>query len=214
MKAKQASKGIVLSAPDATIEAKAKNLKLPVTIDPALPLAYEKVLFVEPGTAVPWDLLPAAWHFLERWDAAVPLWRYGTNASEVGTSEERKRTKAIVRDLRVPLHACELLFVRRNEAGQALMDAFGEEMTNSPERRLAFLRAYYRVKPRCCVLPRSWLAEASKQTAALFAPSRKRPKGSRLVQVEVAPGQFVKCRPGDEEKVVEQYAQRQPRRRR
>ena len=62
-------KGIVLSGPDKGIEAKAKNLGLGVTIDPELPMAFPKTLFVEPGTRVPWDLLSAAWHFLERWDA-------------------------------------------------------------------------------------------------------------------------------------------------
>jgi len=231
----KSDRGIVLSGPDKTIEARAKGLKLAVTVDPDLPLAYKKTLFVQPGTGVPWDLLPAAWHFLERWDAAVPLWRYGKTAEDVGTKAERKRTRAVVRDLRVLLHSVELLFVRDNEAGRALVEAYREEAPpQSPPSdggegrgvnlRLAFLRALYRVKPRVCVLPISWLAEVqarSKQDLrATIGQGRtmvkggggslRRPRKRRepLVRVEVAPGRFVKCHKGDEEEVVRQFKER------
>ena len=100
--------GIVLLSADPAIEARAKAGKLPAIVDPEMPLAFDKTLFVD-GVGVPWDLLPAAWHFLERWDAAVPL-HYGENACDVGTPGERKRTQAVVRDLRVLLYAHELLF--------------------------------------------------------------------------------------------------------
>lgn len=197
------SKGIVLSAADKTIQARAKQAKLEVTIDPDLPLAYDKTLFTAPKTGVPWDLLPAAWHFLERWDAAVPLWRYGINATNVGSKDERKRTQAVIRDLRVLLHSVELLFVRDNEDGRALADAYREERGESPygELRLAFLRALYRVKPRLCVLPRSWLAEV--QQKGYVMP--RLPRASPLVQVEVAPGQFVRCRPENVDEVQKRF---------
>lgn len=203
-----ARKGIVLSGEDKAIQARAKQGKLPVTVDAGMPLAYEKTLFVTPGARVPWELLPAAWHFLERWDAALPLWRYGTNASDVGTPSERKRTQKVIRDLRVLLHAVELLFVRDNDAGRALVAAFNEERADGGEARLAFLRAFYRVKPRLCVLPRSWLAEVQQ----FKAPKRfKQP--SRLVQVEIGPGRFVRCRPENVEQVREQFAKMTRRRR-
>ncbi len=201
------TEGLVLPAEDKTIEAQARAHKLPVTVDAGLAFVYDKTLFVEPGTRVPWDLLPAAWHFLERWDAAVPLWRYGTNASGMGTAEERTRTKAIIRDLRVPLHACELLFARKNEAGQALIAAWQEESAGGGEKRLAFLRALYRVKPRCCVLPRSWLAEVGEQAASAARLTMRRSKAGPLIRVEISPGRFVQCRPEDEEKVRQQFAQ-------
>lgn len=200
-------RGLVLSGPDKTIEAQAKAHKLPVTVDAGSPFAYDKTLFVEPGTKVPWDLLPAAWHFLERWDAAVPLWRYGTNASEIGTPAERKQTAALVRDLRVPLHCWELVFARKNTDGQALIAAWKEECAGGGEKRLAFLRALYRVKPRCCVLPRSWLAEIGEHTASAAGRlTMRRSKAPGLIRVEISPGRFVQCRPEDEEKVREQFA--------
>jgi len=198
------SRGIVLSEPDKKMEALAKQHGLPVTVDADLPLAYDKTLFVASGTTVPWDLLPAAWHFLQRWDAAVPLWRYGVNACDVGGKEEQQRTKEVVRDLRVLLHSYELLFVRKNAAGRALRDAFLEELQDSEDPRLAFLRAFYRVKPRLCVLPRSWLAEVQQYSGARSpSPPRKHPT---LVQVQIGPGRYVRCRPENVEKVREQFA--------
>lgn len=203
-------KGVILTGPDKTIAAQAEARGLPVQVDPEMPLAYSKTLFVAPGTGVPWDLLPAAWHFLERWDAAVPLWRYGRTANDVGSKEERKRTAAVIRDLRVLLHSVELLFVRNNEQGQALMEAYRAELGDHggaplPDARLAFLRALYTVKPCLCVLPTTWLAEiqarAKQDARVLSARGRTMPRGP-LVQVEIAPGQFVKCHPGEEERVL------------
>lgn len=201
-----AGKGLVLRASDSTLEAQANAHKLPVTVDAGLPFAYDMTLFVEPGTQIPWKLLPAAWHFLERWDAAAPLWRYGTNASEIGTSAERKQTAALVRDLRVPLHCWELLFARKNEAGQALIATWKEEIAGGGEKRLGFLRALYRVKPRCCVLPQSWMAEVGEQAGSAARLTMRRSKAGPLIRVEISPGRFVQCRPEDEEKVREQFA--------
>ena len=204
------SKGIVLTGKDPGIEAQAKQHKVPVTVDPEMALAYDKTLFVAPKTRIPWDLLPSAWHFLERWDAAVPLWRYGTNAGDVGSKAERARTQAVIRDLRVLLHSVELLFVRDNADGRALMAAYNEERADSEEPRLAFLRALYQVKPRLCVLPVTWLAAV----AQAYIPPPK-PRNSDLIQVEVGPGRFVRCRPENAEKVKAQFASgRRGRRRR
>ena len=207
--------GIVILGEDKTIEAKAKSAKIPTLTGDYKELPFDKTLFVTPGTTVPWDLLPAAWHFLDRWDAAVPLWRYGVLAQDVGSESERQRTADIVRDLRVLLYSHELLFVRNNEAGQALMDAFNTELADSDETRLAFLRAFYQVKPKLCVLPITWLAEVvgrSKQSLhAIGSQKRKRTPGESLVSVEVSPGRFVKCYPGDEQKVKAQYQKRRGR---
>lgn len=203
-------RGIVISggglpggSKDAVIESRARKAGLQVVCDDSLPLAFEKTLFVEAGTRVPFHLLNAAWHFLERWDAAVPLWRYGVLAADVGTTGERQATQAVIRDLRVLLHATELLFVRKNEAGQALLAAW---LAEEGERRLAFLRALYTVKPRLCVLPATWLLDGAPQAAASRrgAPMHA---GRPLVRVELQPGRFVKVHEGDEEKVIAQFQQ-------
>jgi hypothetical protein len=167
-------------------------------------LPWGRTLFVGPGAAVPWDLLMAGFHFIERWDAAVPLWRYGVLAADVGSKDERVRTRGFCLDLRVPLHESALLFVRKSKDGVALMAAFQEELRHGQDERLAFLRALHLVKPICCTLPRSWLAE--------IRDNRLRGRGHtgarrRMVKMEIGPGRFVKALPGHEERVKREYAQ-------
>jgi hypothetical protein len=172
-------------------------------------IPFEKTLFVEAGTRVPFDLLPAAWHFLDKWDAAVPLYRYGVTAADVGTKKERELTRMIVRDLRVMLHSTELLFVRKSEAGKELMNSWKLQMEiGDGDERLAFLRAFYIVKPLLCVLPTTWLIEVRGRSAQSWSRGQRRSPnaGKALVTVELSPGRFVKVHAGDEEKVLAQFA--------
>jgi hypothetical protein len=176
-------------------------------------IPFDKTLFVENVKTLPVDLMPAAWHFLDRWDMAVPLWRYGVTAADVGTKGEREETCLIVRDLRVLLHSYELLFVRKNEAGIEFMQTWERECSNDADKRLAFLRAFYIVKPKLCVLPISWLAEVQKRNMKFASRGshgahQVRPirAGGPLVKVELEPGRFVKCHKGDEERVIQQFS--------
>jgi hypothetical protein len=128
------------------------------------PLGYEPpcdhALVVEPeAVVVPWDLVPFGLRFVERWDIAVPLWRYGVLAADIGTPEERARTQAVIRDLRVLLYCHELLFFRDDAPARDFLAAWRDECATGDERRLAFLRALYRVKPRLCALPCNWMRE-------------------------------------------------------
>lgn len=211
-------KGITVRGDDKDLTHRARAAGLGVADDgwsTAIPFA--KTLIVTAGTRVPWDLLPHAWHFLERWDAAVPLWRYGITAADVGTSGERAKTKAVVGDLRVLLHSTELLFVRQNEAGQALVAAWRQEMAPAEagegEERLAFLRALHLAKPRVCVLPISWVAavrQMAQQDVIRARRNQERVRETRpLVTVTVAPGRLVKCYAGDEERVLAHYERQQ-----
>lgn len=197
--------GILLLGNDKVTTGRANGFRLQVTQAAELPgeLPFEKTLIVEAGLRVPFDYLPAAWGFLERWDAAVPLWRYTMTAAQVGTDSDREATAAVIRDLRVLLHATEFLFVRRNEAGAALYAAWLEEMAGGGDKRLAFLRAVYQVKPRLCVLPTSWLVRTMLPVPATPV---KPPKRGPLVLVELAPDRFVKVHEGDEERVRALFA--------
>lgn len=198
-------RGIVLKEADSTIEARAKRAGLEVVIqeknDGTIPFA--NTLYVAPGTGVPWDLLSSGWHFLKRWDAAAPLWRYGKVAADVGGPAEQKRTQKLTRDLRVLLYAHELLFVRDSPDGRALLTAWQEEMADGGEPRLAFLRAVYRVKPLFLALPRTWSSEVQRRDTE--RPVRDQSGRSNLVRVEIGPGRYVRCKPGDEEKTLKQW---------
>jgi len=213
--------GILLLGRDDVIESRAKRFKTAIQRGSTPDLVFDKTLITVPKTRIPWELLPAAWKLLDRWDAATPLWRYDATAENVGTVGEREETRIIIRDIRVLLHSYELLFVRKNETGQALIDAWIRECSSGGDKRLAFLRAVYHVKPRLCVLPTSWLTletyvtargrvqsgPARSVTAQTSRGARSMPVNARkpLVTVELSPGRLVKCHKGDEEKVRKQF---------
>jgi len=203
---------LILREPDKQVQAQAKRYRLEVVVaDGSLAeTQFDRALIVAPGTIVPWDLVGHGFHFLERWDAAAPLWRYGKVAADVGTPAEQKRTQKITRDLRVLLYAHELLFVRDSPDGRALLAAWEQEMVDGgPSARLAFLRAVYRVKPLFLALPRTWSSEVQRRPKE--RPVGRHGRRSNLVRVEIAPGRYVRCKPGEEEKTLKQW-QRQLRR--
>jgi len=137
-------------------------------------------------------------------------------AKDVGTPAERKRTKKVTLDLRIPLCEPGLLFIRSSEAGRALLERWRAECQQGSDERLAFLRALHIVKPKFCALPRSWLAEEAQRAKqdARAATSMMRRGIFSLVRVEISPGRFVKCRAGDEDKVREQFNRQRGRKRR
>lgn len=203
----------MLRTPDANALSMARTAGLQGAVQGGWDLPGDKVLFVAPDATIPWDLIPHGMHFLERWDVAAPLWRYGVLAKDVGTPSQRRRTEQVVRDLRVLLYAHELLFVRDGEMGRAFLNAWQAEMADGGEERLAFIRALYLVKPVFCALPRSWLAEVQERSAqdARTVQSIALEPGA-LVRVEVGRNRFVRCRPGEEEQVRQRYAIQQMRR--
>ncbi len=167
---------------------------------------FDKALIVEPGTKVPWDLVEYGMHFIDRWDVAAPLWRYGKLAEDIGDDRDRSRTRDVSIDLRVLLHSYELLFVNGNETGRAFLETWEKERADGADVRLAFNRAFFIVKPRLCALPISWMAEVahrSKQDIRLL--SSKHNGKLPLVKVEVSPGRFITCKQGDEEKTISYY---------
>ena len=208
-------------------QAKRAGLEYIVADGPLAEEQFDRALIAGPAVTIPWDLVDYGLHFCERWDAAAPLWRYGVLAKDVGSDEDRKRTEAVVRDLRVPLYACELLFVQKTADGLALLNAWEEAGKQGGDQRMAFLRALYQVKPRFCALPRSWLggtgrypsaASQSRGPAATGSRPRRNSDPSRtlgaggpatqLVRVKLGPGVYVRCHPGDEQKVYDRLTRK------
>jgi hypothetical protein len=201
------SAGIILKKDNPKAASMARKLKLELAVAPDYPLPWDKVLFIAPGVCVPWEMLEYGFHFLERWDAAAPLWRYGVLAQDLGTKEQRAHTQAATLDLRLLTYEPGLLFVRNNAAGQDLVAYWRKACRPGWDERLAFLHALHLVKPRFCALPRSWLAD-EQQRAQADARTQRSVMISLpqiLVKVEISPGRFVKCRPGDEEKTKRHY---------
>ncbi|MFH0902323.1 MAG: hypothetical protein V2A73_16955 [Pseudomonadota bacterium] len=215
-------KALVIREPNKETQVRGQQLGLKVVVADGWSLHAPKTLFASPKATIPWYLLEAGFGFLDRWDVAAPLWRYGVLASDVGGPSEQARTKKICRDLRLLLYAHELLFVKDNEAGNDFLVTWLRELEGGAEPRLAFLRALHIVKPIFCALPRSWLQEvagvASQREVISMPPQRPvpaaavqgrrppRPKGN-LIQVELAPGRYVCCKPEEAEMYRERFAQ-------
>lgn len=127
----------------------------------ALPHAY--CLFYKSGTMLRTELLQVGFNLLTKWDAVVPLWSYQQVAGQLGDPLDRAATKEAIGDLRVPAYDTRLIYVRANEAGQALMATFAQELGRADlehhDERLAFLRAVFAVKPRLCAAPVSWVGK-------------------------------------------------------
>ncbi len=164
---------VVLRAPDSEIERWALGAGYILEMHQDWDLRGERTLFVAPGARMPRDLLKQGFRLLERWDVAVPLWRYGVLAKDIGTEAERERTKAIVLDLRVLLYAHEVLFVRPEGDGERFIQAWRGECVPGANERLAFLRALHAVKPLVCTLPQEWVARLEDGPAA--EPRRRVP---------------------------------------
>lgn len=138
------------------------------TTPPALPgtvtvkrgraeLAYSKTLLLNGGVKFRAELLPVGFALLENWQIAAPLFSYDQLAAHVGSEAEREQTKAMIRDLRVPLYDTRVIFVRRCKETRALLELWQSEHAAGGDDKLAFLRAFYQVKPILCALPQTWI---------------------------------------------------------
>ena len=224
---------IVVRQADKVAESRARALGCELVVTDSWEVRGDATLFVAPGTIVPWDLLAAGFNFMVRWDAAAPLWRYGVTAADLGTPVERRETKRITRDLRIPVYAPELLFVKAGGDGAALVKAWrresepgnefpaGEHSAGRPpagtrDERLAFVRALYMVKPRFCALPLTWLADVAKRAAQDMKIAAVRQKAGHaaagLVNVQIWPNQFVRCYAGQEAEVLHRFGLMRQRR--
>ena len=196
---------------DRTAEAWGKKYGYRHVVQDGWAFPEERTLFVANGAAIPYSLLEAGFAFLERWEVAAPLWRYGTLAKDVGTPSDRARTEAVALDLRVLLYGHELLFVRRGSDGERFLETWRQECAGGDER-LAFLRALHLVKPLFCALPCAWLSGDAQRGAtgrrdkvfavaggALMEVRPGKDQAPQLVQVQIAPGRYVQCKPGEEE---------------
>ena len=214
------AQGIVLQVEDERIRQRAAQHHLPVRVQAGYDLPWERTLFLDPAIGrVPWEQIPRGLDFLATWEAAAPVWSYETLAADVATGAERERTEALIGDLRVPLYEVGLLFVRRCEAGEQLLEAWERERAGG-HGQLAFLRALYEVKPLFCALPRSWLQKAAAATVSVASQrmarvertKRARREENGLIRVEICPGRYVRCKPEEADRLVARFRESMLRR--
>ena len=117
---------------------------------PCLP--FEKTILMDSALPLRASLIPVGISMLETWEIAVPLMDYKIMAINLGTDTEREQTKAVIRDLRVPVYDTRLMFVKRTQDTERLIDNW----RNAGKSPLAFLRELYKIKPFILALPCTW----------------------------------------------------------
>jgi len=133
-----------------TLDAETRIVKGPQRLE------FSKTLIWDSSARLRPDYINIGFSLLARWQVAVPLWSYTELACHIGTEADRERTRKVIRDLRVPVFDTRLVFVQRCEDTIRLVDMWMEEREGGGDDKLAFHRAFYRVKPVLCALPMSW----------------------------------------------------------
>jgi len=121
-------------------------------------LLWTNNLFWNPQQPLRPELIPIGFHLLQTWQVACPLLPYEKLANTVGNREDQERTKELIHDLRVPLYSPHLIFAKRCDDVQYMMDCWDEERVDSGCAELSLLRAIYRAKPLVLALPATWVS--------------------------------------------------------
>lgn len=105
------------------------------------------------------ELIPIGFKLLKKHHLAVPLMSYNTLAIHRGSEEERKYTKCIIKDLRVPTYNTDMMFIRRCDDTKELLELWNQESLRfaNADKSLSFHRAYYQLKPNLYALPVNWV---------------------------------------------------------
>jgi hypothetical protein len=128
---------------------------------PHFPEDSKHVLWWDATAPLRLDLMPLGFHRVSSgWQTAIPLWRYNVLARDIGTDEARQRTKEVIHDLRVPVFDTRMIFVRRDDETEKLLELWMEERKSGDDDKLCFMRALYAVKPLTCALPVTWVTNA------------------------------------------------------
>jgi hypothetical protein len=93
----------------------------------------------------------------DAWDVAAMLHSDQAMAIHFGSKEERRKTKRIIGDLRVPIYNTSVIWMRKNARVKRMIAEWWIEVEAGAEERHAFLRAVYATQPLICTLPAGWV---------------------------------------------------------
>lgn len=119
-------------------------------------LKWPKTMIWDPEVPLRNELVPIGFHLLDTWQIVCPVFSYDQLACDIGENDDKKRTKDLIHDLRVPLYDSRLMFIKRCSDTQYLLDCWQEEQIDSNNQYHSFLRAIYRAKPLILPLPLTW----------------------------------------------------------
>ena len=159
---------------------------------------------------------------LDRWDLVVAETETRSLTEGIAGAHECKQTAEFIGSRHILYHNSGMIFWKRNERTSRLFDLWSEEWKRFSgwDEQVALLRALIRSDVMFLTVPHTWNCYRSEDSyllhhwfgggqARIEAKQRQvfdRPKDvRRLVKVEIAPGRFVKCHAGDEDKVKRYY---------
>ena len=150
--------GAVLTRDDPAMAGALRSMGVPVQEGAHEFPPFDRTLQWDPEARLRLDLVPAGLRFLDRWQVACPLWSYTELARDIGEEAEREETVRVIRDLRVPVYDTRVLFIRRCQDAESLMETWRREQEETRgDLRLSSLRSLYRVKPLVLALPTTWI---------------------------------------------------------
>lgn len=95
---------------------------------------------------------------LKNWQIAVPLHSYDDLAvHQTMTKSEKEYIKSVIKELRVPIYNTNLMFIRRCDETQVLLNQWGIEKEIIKNDSLSFHVAMYKTNPVLCALPVNWI---------------------------------------------------------
>lgn len=127
--------------------------KMQIRESDGLTLPWQRTALFDTMASVNPAYIAVGLNLLDRWEIAAPLYDYKTLACHIGDEAERAKTKNIIRDLRVPIYDIRLIFARKCDNTERLIELWNKD---GGDPHLSFLRSLYRVKPFVLALPCNW----------------------------------------------------------
>lgn len=115
-------------------------------------LPFDRTVWIDSTLVLRIEMIPIGLMMLDTWEMVVPLLDYKTLAIHDPNEREKETTRAVIRDLRVPLYDTRFMFIKRTITTEALIDQWRSEGKTS----LGFLRAVYKHKPFILPVPNTW----------------------------------------------------------
>lgn len=129
---------------------------------PSLP--FGRTLVWKPGlaltpaqAAVGFSRIESTGQGYDAWEVAAMLLSDRALAAHHGLEKEKRQTKAVIGDLRIPVYDTRAVWVRRTETTRRLVKDWAAEIEAGANEAHAFLRALYSHPVLVCTLPAGWV---------------------------------------------------------
>lgn len=138
------------------IETTVNKLSFAFIDKPELPFS-ETMIYDSSFTKIRPELIGIGFYWLQNFEVIAPIFDYEQLAIHIGSDNDRRLTKEVVEEMRIPVYDDKLLFVRRSEKTKALIKSYNDFRKEIKEPKLALLCAIYEHKPLLLPMPTTWM---------------------------------------------------------